>query len=142
MDELREDYRHGLVIAISFCVFAMPILLGTKPEEITTISDSLKDANNEAHESTKIVEEKLDRSTSYYELSDKEEDDSKTSISTGKEGSTDEEAEQDDDSSPSSDTNDLEDEVDGEIALMRNVPTLPSWAKNRLVDGIMEALEN
>ena len=28
--ELRSDYRRGLVVAVSFCVFVMPVLLGTR----------------------------------------------------------------------------------------------------------------
>ena len=34
--ELRSDYRRGLVVAVSFCVFVMPVLLGTRYDHYIT----------------------------------------------------------------------------------------------------------
>ena len=33
MDELRRDYKEGLVLGIAFCLFAMPDLMADKEEE-------------------------------------------------------------------------------------------------------------
>ena len=53
LGELRRDYRRGLIVAISFCVFVMPVLLGNRPNDREDVNNILADSlEDEEHPQT------------------------------------------------------------------------------------------
>ena len=55
-EDLRADYKRGLIVAISFCVFVMPILLGAKPDEKEQLK-LMHDLNREPADPKSSLEE-------------------------------------------------------------------------------------
>ena len=116
MDELKADYKKGLVVAISFCVFVMPLLL-PKPDESEKLDLLDKKYNEDPSsldsDSVKNAVQKTDH---------------QDSVDTGN-------------------TQDLicdEDVVDGpyfEAQEFISPYLFPDIAKERLIDGIKEVLD-
>ena len=120
MDELKADYKKGLVVAISFCVFVMPLLL-PKPDESEKL-DLLDKKYNEDPLS-------LDSDSVMNEKNAVQKTDHQDSVDNGN----------------TQDTICDEDVVDGPYFEAEEEfisPYLfPNIAKERLIDGIKEVLD-
>ena len=123
MEDLKADYKRGLVVAISFCVFVMPLLL-PKTDEIP------KKEHPEKCEEDKLDENAV-RTGEYNEESGEGE------VKLAHQDSVDNGRFQ------AQSNND--DEVDGSTSFnksfTRNIP-FSNLAQDRLVDGIKEVLED
>ena len=119
MDELKADYKKGLVVAISFCVFVMPLLL-PKPDESEKL-DLLDKKYNEDPLS-------LDSESVMNEKNAAEKTDHPDSVDNGN----------------TQDKISDEDVVDGpyfEAQEFISPYLFPDIAKERLIDGIKEVLD-
>ena len=119
MDELKADYKKGLVVAISFCVFVMPLLL-PKPDESEKL-DLLDKKYNEDPLS-------LDSESVMNEKNAVQKTDHQDSVDNGN----------------TQDTTYDEDVVDGpylEAQEFISPYLFPNIAKERLIDGIKEVLD-
>ena len=119
IDELKADYKKGLVVAISFCVFVMPLLL-PKPDESEKL-DLLDKKYNKAPLS-------LDSDSVMNEKNALQKTDHQDSVDNGN----------------TQDTVCDEDVVDGPYFKTQEFisPYLfPDIAKERLIDGIKEILD-
>ena len=119
MDELKADYKKGLVVAISFCVFVMPLLL-PKPDESKKL-DLLDKKYNEDPSS-------LDSVSLMNEKNAVQKTDHQDSVDNGN----------------TQDTTYDEDVVDGpylEAQEFISPYLFPNMAKERLIDGIKEVLD-
>lgn len=123
MDELKADYKRGLVVAISFCVFVMPLLL-PKTEEVSKEEDT-----------EKCEVDKLDESA--VSAGENTEESGEGEVKLAHQDSVDNGRFQ------AQSTN--EDEVDGSTSFNKSfTSTAPfsNLAQDRLVDGIKEVLQD
>ena len=124
MEELKADYKRGLVVAISFCVFVMPLLL---PKIVDTNRISLfdKEEGREYSDEGSPHEENRANEVSKAETNFHHQD----SVDNG--------------NFLAKSLN--EDVVDGHSPMVDNEFTshvsYPNLAKERLIDGIKEFLE-
>ena len=119
MDELKADYKKGLVVAISFCVFVMPLLL-PKPDESEKLDLLAKKCNEDPSS--------LDSDSIMNEKNTVQKTDHQDSVDNGN----------------TQDTICDEDVVDGPYCEAQEFisPYLfPDVAKERLIDGIKEVLD-
>ena len=123
MEELKADYKRGLVVAISFCVFVMPLLL---PKIVDANRINLFDKEERRENSD---EGSLNKENRANEVVSKAETNlhHQDSVDNG--------------NFPSESLND--DVVDGPIDKQFSPPSasFPNFAKERLIDGIKEVLE-
>ena len=124
MDELKADYKKGLVVAISFCVFVMPLLL-PKEEDIIERNTPEKEQNGDLKpEETANILEKLSTEPNELEIHLDHQD----SVDHG--------------NGQIATNND--DEADGSVTFDKPFASsalFPNFAKERLIDGLKEVLE-
>ena len=117
MEDLRKDYKRGLVVAISFCVFVMPLLVPRMEEtnnnnQTTVEKVGQKNFNDELKNAVKRHHESEEQDSSLHQ--------------------------------PDSGKIENGDEVDGPMCLnsqLNSSEHLPEIVKDRLIDGIKELLE-
>jgi hypothetical protein len=124
IEELKADYKRGLVVAISFCVFVMPLLL-PKMEESGNVHLTTKAEGDdlESKENSSNIENDIDgvKDTETH-LNHQD------SVDNGNAQHK-----------PSDD-----DVVDGPLSLDKQFPSsvrFPDLAKERIIDGIKDVLE-
>ena len=124
MDELKADYKRGLVVAISFCVFVMPLLL-PKTEDMGIISLFDKEGADNLNDDSTNTEEKGTDEAAETEVNFDHQD----SVDNG---------------NFQTDSLNNDDVVDGPTPLyiqFSSSVSFPNLAKERLLDGIKEVLE-
>ena len=118
MEDLRKDYKRGLVVAISFCVFVMPLLIPRMEETNNNNQSSVeegaqKNFNDELKNAVKRHHESEEQDSNLHQ--------------------------------PDSGKIENGDEVDGPMCLnsqFNSSEHLPEIVKDRLIDGIKEILED
>ena len=124
IEELKADYKRGLVVAISFCVFVMPLLLPQMEE------------SGNVHLTTKAEGDGLEPKEHSNNIEAVVEDRKNTETLISHQDSV------DNTNAPHKSAND--DVVDGPLSLEEQFPLsipFPDLAKERIIDGIKEVLE-